>query len=102
MKECLDRISEDYRIDIPDFILADVKWNIMNDCGMNESNELIQRCDNYLKTFPDNYDIMKAKGDLYRHLGYQSAAESLYNVVLENSRNGLDILEIKSVLQTQE
>ena len=102
MKECLDGIPEDFRINIPDFILADIKLNIMNDCGMNESNELIQRCDNYLKIFPDNYDIMKAKGDLYRHLGYQSAAESLYNVVLENSRNGLDVLEIRSILQTQE
>lgn len=94
----LNKVEDEHRINIPDFILADIRRSLLADCGPNESNELIRRCDNYLAVFPQNYDIIKAKGDLYRHMGYNTAAESLYREVFENSSNGLDVLEIKELI----
>lgn len=60
----------------------------------HEKRVLLSDCEDYLKTFPSNWDVVKAKADLLWETGDKEGARTLYETVLENTRNGLDILDI--------
>lgn len=58
-------------------------------------NELLADCERYLEVFPENWDVVKIKGDILWETGKREEAGGLYEKVLASSRNGLDILDIE-------
>lgn len=92
----MDRIRSKYPTlicKIPDCLIAKnilLKQSYDNAAALS----LIDDCQGYLKQFTNNYDIMKVEADALRLIGKDQEANTLYDIVRKNSRNGLDLLEL--------
>lgn len=90
VKSTLARIPAEVQNDIPDCILA------KGSLDSYDREELIGICRHYLKSYERNYDIMKLLGDLLWAKGSEEEAMELYHTVNDNSRNGLDLLDLNN------
>lgn len=89
----LAAVPEKIRWQIPDCIVA-AAWLRKQGRSPADRGILLDACSSCLQAFPENYDVMKVKGDLLIESGDIRTGEDLYRKVLENSRNGLDLLDI--------
>ena len=87
-------IPQEYQHIIPDCIAAKSWLAGQGAADAADSLSITDICREYLKDFPDNYDVIKVLGDQLIASGDREQGETLYRQVLENSRNGLDLLEI--------
>lgn len=96
MIRLLGIIPPEMHIQIPDCLK--VRSRLLADgCPYREDEtpeELLGSCRTYLTEHPDSYDIIKVTGDLLTALHCEAEAKSAYDIVLRNSRNGLDLLEL--------
>lgn len=93
MTAAMAEIPVEYHDTIPDCILSRARL-AEEESGGDTPDDLISVCRSYLEGYPHNYDIMKLLGDLLWQKDDKKEAESLYLEVNENSRNGLDLLDI--------
>lgn len=93
LAEKLAKIDKTAAKRIPDCVRAlyELYANKLSDISREE---MLSLCDGILARLPDNYDIMKIKGDLLESMGNADAARALHETVYCNSRNGLDVLEL--------
>lgn len=96
MKNMLAKIPSDIQDAVPDCILAKGRLYFDGLSDYKNRDELIGKCRHYLESYPRNYDIMKLLGDLLWDSGYEEEAMELYHKVNDNSRNGLDLLDLKN------
>ena len=92
----LAKIPSDIQDAVPDCILAKGRLYFDGLSDYKNRDELIGKCRHYLESYPRNYDIMKLLGDLLWDSGYEDEAMELYHKVNDNSRNGLDLLDLKN------
>lgn len=90
----LSDIPEELRFQIPDCVVA-CSWLTEKGRSQWDEDQLISACDRILKDFPCSWDIVKVKADALIRKGMELEGEELYRQVADNSRNGLDLLDIK-------
>lgn len=96
MEEYLSLFSSEERNSIPDCIIA--RYSIMHEIEKKDEDklrELIEVCNNYLHTFPNNYDVLRVKADIMKWLNMNEESEELRRAIIDNSTNGLDLLRLK-------
>ena len=78
---------------IPEYIIA---LDELTKAGRMQEQERIENlCDEYLRIFPSNCEIMKIKADLLDAEGRGEEAMDLYKKVHDSTDNGLLILELE-------
>ena len=93
LKERVEIIGEEIGKTIPDYVRAVFALQ-QNGLVDKSEQELLQMCDGILEIMPENYDVMKVKGDLLAESGREAEAKAHHEKVYYNSRNGLDVLEL--------
>ena len=93
LKERVEIIGEEIGKTIPDYVRAVFALQ-QNGLVDKSEQELLQLCDGILEIMPENYDVMKVKGDLLAESGREAEAKAHHEKVYYNSRNGLDVLEL--------
>lgn len=94
MQEKLSDFTDEDKSKIPECIIAEIILALIDEENTS-TQALINKCEDYLFGVPDNYDIIKKKGDLLFRAGNKEEAERMYDIVLKNSKNGLDLLALK-------
>ena len=89
----LSTIPVELQDEIADCLLAKTKL-ALKEADTAAMEIVLSECDKYLLAYPDNYEVLKAKADLLHALSRD--ADKLYDCVRKNSRNGLDILELRN------
>ena len=90
----LKNLNETYDM-IPNVINAKVEIALLKDDKLKKIDEIYLLCENYLKYFPNNYDVLKKKGDMLYYSKDKENAINLFKKVIKNTKNGLIILELK-------
>ena len=93
LKKHLSGFSAEERKMIPDCIYAEIM--IGREEGSISDDEIIAICDDYLKLFPDNYEMLKIKADCLFNKNKTEEAMALYDEVHENTVNGFDLYDIE-------
>lgn len=75
------------------FTTMDIRTKLKLTKVVNVFDE-VSRIDNLIEKYSDDYDLIKIKGDLLLLAGKKEEAEKLYDDVLDNSNNGIDVLDI--------
>lgn len=78
------------------FITMDVRTKIK--LGKIDDGAL-GRIEGLLEKYPEDYDLIKIRADLLLAAGKKEEAERIYEDVLENSINGIDLLDIKNYMK---
>ena len=80
---------------LPDCILAKGRLYFARRSDLRSRDALIDTCRAYLQSYPKNCDIKKLLGDLLWDKEEKDEAMALYREVNADSRNGLDLLELR-------
>ena len=75
--------------------IATIKLGIKTSTGDNEG-EIIEKCDSYLRVFPNNYEVLKVKADALYDNNKTSEAMELYDIIHENTVNGFDLYDLEN------
>jgi len=95
MESALADFSDEERASLADCILAEVRLlQLGSKADGLKAETLIKKIKAYLEKSPATWDVHKALGDMLALSGQSEEAEKEYQLVLENSRNGLDLLEL--------
>ena len=97
MEKRLLEFSEEDRNTIPDCVIA--RCSILLAYSDNDPiklNNLLDVCNKYLARFSNNYDILRVKADIMKHLNMSEMSKKLKEIVLANSTNGIDLLRLTS------
>lgn len=95
MKAALADIPADLQDELPDCLLAKGRLFFDGKEDKLSREDLIALCRAYLEKYSKNCDVMKLLGDLLWGKGEEDAAMDLYRKVNADSRNGLDLLDLK-------
>lgn len=95
MEAILANFPESMQSSVPSCILASVRLAINEKAAPAKLEELLVVCQNYLEKHQDNYDVIKAQGDIFLALSRVDEANAAYDLVRTYSRNGLDLLELE-------
>ncbi|MBQ0079272.1 MAG: LicD family protein [Eubacterium sp.] len=79
--------------DIPDYLTA-LAYLSKEGRNLIADDKLLDLCENYLKTYPENWEVLKIKADLTAESN-KDEAMSIYRKIYDNTSNGLLILELK-------
>ncbi|RGD74165.1 LicD family protein [Anaerofustis stercorihominis] len=90
----IKNLNETYNM-IPNVINAKIEIELLKDSKSKNIDEIYSLCENYLQYFPNNYDVLKKKGDILYFIGDKEKAINLFKRVIKNSNNGLILLELK-------
>ena len=80
------------------FTTMDVRNRIKQN-KISDASADIKKIDELIEKYPSDYDLVKIKADLLLVAGEEAKAIELYEEVLANSNNGIDILDIESYMK---
>lgn len=96
MISLMEEFSNEDKLLIPDCIYCEAKLQKDKSESFGDAaEEILAKCDNYLSGVPNNYEMMKMKADILYEKGNTDEAESLYDIVHENTTNGFDLRDIE-------
>ena len=96
LRNLLESFSEEERNIIPDCLFSGLMIRRAEKDNPLSEGEIIEKCDSYLRVFPNNYEVLKVKADALYDNNKTSEAMELYDIIHENTVNGFDLYDLEN------